>query len=1382
MTRTPLRTATAAFLLTALSLSGRVEAAPVIGPPSDLRVSIPPLGEAPTNFLLDTVRTQVIRASAALPDSDGVMPRPLRILVIGTGIRADLFPGQFQGSIIGSADALTDPLGHGTLAASVLLQVLPNAELTSFRIPLLGDGQLDLAAIAAGLKLGFLNRRSYDAILLAFPPHLALDPYAALSSEESPYGTGLDAVWQAILDNPYPRSQKIVGSDPSNTVVTGVPIFDDELRDELFAKASVTQRAPLERFVRRAKAWTQIDETLRDLDDNGVIVVAPSGDLPYRPHNDKGTNASVKVTGSVPVPPLPTAPPPVPAMPPQVPRPPRQVPVAVSQERTVESDEVQRSGAYPTCLGRSDQVVVGSDRVNTTFRTHCVEQEAAFTQSIYGLSARPDVFTVGASYVDRSETEVVNRVSPASANGPTLGLQLKPDVLAPSDVIGLVPRDAAIGAWTDAADHAASPTLDWGAPGVPATPCDGLSGPTGGDALCILQGSSQVAAAVAAANAAALAASTGASANPSQDDERIRETFRTSASTRVSVPRPTEGRPENSRLAYPWERGAGLVQGLRGAPSPASFPRSSDLGEYSCETFERTVEMTGPVTSVRFELGPALLATEDGATLGSRTPGVAYTAEIVDRDADPIRIRVRSPEELIQAGLYTGTLVVNEGAPDSGRFPLALVQSVCPDFKALYARDLHTSGSDGERTEDVTIALLPGIPVEAGPFGRAFKYLQEYAVDPTQQGIRFAVTCGGLGEGCDAAEPPEDCDEDGQTCEPAQEVGTATITAVPPGFWRYQVMTDYSVDGQNLGKVEPLGLKIGGHGPGAFHVGGTTVFIPSAGVCPDPGLGPIDTCVSTDTWRAAGGDVDPQTNFCTVKAADRTWNLYCGQARLTIPAAVVSRATHLVEYGDVLAQREVETCEIDIPKDATRWNLDAVAARAASCPTDAAPGWELQSGAPQCVPDSEGGGKSEDLTAVYRHTGNATSRSVTLPLSVITYRFALPSPNVFTTVGLNLQFKVTNAIVVARLAGRGDFLGDAAGNIVVINDGNVSAPGLEPHEGNSGAIHSEWTMLTSGSPAGALSLIVIPTIPAPGVHLSDPTFLDRSEVQFCAVGLEVVTFAKQAWSGPVGDGTELRITQRINNTPCPEPTQTACALSEQIAPLASQGGSSTRSRAVWRCDTRCSFREVGPEAEDALVAVHVPKPPPVRLADGPSAWTRTFTPQNTLEGVRRSEHEPPLAPPDDDLVKAAIGAYNPELGAAHFALLVPCELEPPQDLDVCTRFNRAVERGQVALGLPARMWVNGRVFNSAVAEDRALRAARFGLSWEIGPSASTFENPLKTKFDVSPFYEVRHGLTDAKPIGPAVLSVQPGQIADQLLIEVARQDGSIALVRASIAR
>lgn len=1156
----------------------------------DLSVPLPdPSAPPPGGALVQTPTLRSRTPSVASGTAD--------ILIIGTGVRRSLFPAALQSSINYFPGGDTDTHGYGTLAASVIFQLLGNATVTSRLVPAWDTttwSSLNLTKLAEALEALLATPEAddlYDVVLLAFPPASAIDPLPYLSTVHynDQIGSALAMMEEAILQN----------LAKTNPPVGGIPLDDDALRAQVFAGANLKHLDAVEKFVTRFREWQRVSKALSDLAGRGVAVVAPAGDFPLKKNNS-----------TIPV--------------------------------------------YP--------------------------------QSIFGVSASPNVITVGATYQDATTTPPTTRLVSASGTGPTLGLRPKPDLVAPTDVLGLLPTSSLLGkVW-----GAKSGSLDWAS--VADTVCSTLATDPG---HCVLQGTSMVAAAAAAANIGALvqAGTPNASASRAQSDEEVLLSL---AQAKASAEHATAY--GGSRLAYSWEEGAGVLRGLclpdgfgtcvldpTTIPVPIGRP---DLGEIAtCAT--------GKSLTLSLWSGGAVPATAQAALdsfLGAALSGASTAASFpdpgdrvaLDTVARTVTVSVVADADgdtvadHYQGGYYAGRLTLTVG-PASYSFPMDVVRDTCPVFHADYAYNEQQTSSlgaiEGERMRDETVALLPAVPQKSQLLSAGFRYLAEYAVNPADKIIRFAVTKGGEMSG-----------RLQETVLPDKH-GTATINGVPPGFWRYALISDYSLDAvQARGAEEGLGVMASGSGPEVFTVPGATLLLSSVQACAqaETALGPptSPSCVSQGKFL---NEKDPATGFCKVSGLDgRNYWLYCGEAAIDSAVTVASRAIHLVEYDQDPLKTEWKACAVDVPLDGTKVDLDAIVNRATGplCPAGStATLWQHHSGAPDCLGPAEKaaypGGYPTDVTATYSYAGQPpTAGTANLPVDVLTYTFALPTPNLYTEIAVSFSYKVENAILAVRVLTGYDRVGDAVKGMVLAGDPKLTVDPALTSVSFTGSAYRKWSLLTAGATTASVSFILTPTTWVSGASGSN-----LAKVQLCDTGIKAATFAKQSL-GTAGVDTK---------SPAQKFSQNANGLLSQINP--------TDSRMRPRYNTATgTFQDLGTEREDALFAVHVPK-------------------HTTMDATKLHHVVAPRGGPAYLLdVRGAAGtslgsgpfagfpAYDPLRGSKELT----CNESDQVTGALCQQWNSAVK----LLGL-ANMWINGEFFGTLPLGTSTLNSAGGVVTWVV---------------------------------------------------------------------
>lgn len=1107
-----------------------------------------PVDNSGTATLVSSVRTASIRA--AVPAA----ARAPRILILGTGVQRSIFPTALQNLIrpLGAADA-TDPYGAGTLAASALLQLLPDAHVLVRRIPALDPNWdvLDMSALAAALEWAHANAASFDAVLFALPPQGALDPVSTLigRADYGALGKGMTLVTEALLAARGP--------------VAGIPA-DRALRDRIFAGANLRQRDAVERFARQTVAWRRVVRSVHALTGAGVAVVAPSGDYTRKQNGS-----------AVPLP----------------------------------------------------------------------------AQSVFGLAALPDVITVGAAYDN-------TRISPTSGRGPTLSLGLKPDLLAPSDIVGLLPAGARL-PWPDDSTRALAP-IDWARDDATPTPCPSVTNAY----RCVLQGSTYIAAAVAAANIATLVANGvphTADARTATDDEVLRG-LAWAAADRIDAP--------------VWEQGAGVVTGLRGIdPVRAVVPLAR--AQMRAPGWTRAASVRVPTWRAPAEDARASLSSFLGADVtGAQLVRALDTTDRVKTAATTDAVTVTAGARTAAGGLYAGWLAM--GATE---IPLILLQEAPLDFHVDYAyNEFQTAGREGERVERATVALFAGMPSNVGLIGNAFKNLSaevwgDSGGDPLAGiAIRYATTRDSFTEAV-----------------PASHHGWGRIDAVPPGYYRMHLLSDHAMEAQQArGRVESLGIRYAAGGPEAVTVPGENLLVASAPPCGATATGPLG-CVARDV---TGAEVDAETGLCVARGETVAYNVYCGEIAFSVPTAFVSRAIHQIEFD----RHEWATCGVDVPLDGTRLDFGSIVAKSAPCSGPTAPtSWSFEQGAPDCIGPAERArtprGHPADVTVALSGPSADVGAARNLPVAVMTYEFALPHLNTYTTAGLALAYEAENAIVAVRFnAGRDDSNG-----VLVVDDPDVRiTPDL--HEaGARGAAYTEWSVMSANAPKGSLSLIVIPTAWGAGVDPREAI----ARVQLCTIALRVSTFAKRGWGAARDD------------------IQTFPTLDRGLA--AQTAGTRTRARSAF---ANGAFTDLGSESESLTYAIQVPKD---------TTQARVRSPRGGPASLRDVRIWGEDARAHASVMPANAQAHDPGYGITNVACSE--NAATPADAQTCRAWNTARAAGTVLAELAPAMYLNGRFAGTMAIDGATVRAAGGNVAFENATTAGDTRWSPQKRFGVSAFYD-----------------------------------------------
>lgn len=913
------------------------------------------LSYASTGTLVPTQRT----ASYRLPAS-GAQPR---VLVVGTGVAKNVFPEPLRTAdrLVGSGIEVADPVGYGTIAASVIWQLLPGAQITS-RVP--GTGYEGLLHLEDTLRWAADHAGEFDALLLAVHPAWMREPVPHMIDTS----IGGRSVWDLAVDAVlrYPGTLSTEGS------FLGIP-RDRALRAQVFSRAKGKERTAVELAVARAESWGRIVSAVREIRDAGLVIVAPAGDF-----TRKAGTALVPVE----------------------------------------------------------------------------------TQTVSGIAALPEVVTVGAAYEDSGGQL---RVSPVSARGPTSGLDLKPDLLAPTNVTALVPKASAIGQTADIAATAAA--VSWADGAIP-------PGALGADAKKILQGSSMVAASVVAATVANLSARgfpAPRAARTGLDARCVRGLLWERASQRQVTG------------AYPWEQGAGVLPPVAAAPVPLPpiplEPLRLEAGDG--DPAQATVPLCGGISTgtssavVTGFIGPDAV----GAATSRRWDDAGMLRSTVAGNAVSIATEPRlHGAGAAQGGVYAGTLTLG-GAGGDARFPVTVVRDSSVDLTAAYAR------AAGERANAETFLLTPGLPASVGSTGGAFKNLMKSGLDPFQLPVQARVT---------------------------DALGKARLTKVPPGFWRVHLLSDFRVQSEQPRpggwmREEPLGVRPAGGVLEGFVVAAQ----PACDTAPTP-VGPLSPACITPEWMSQTyTSVNASTYpVCRVVEASITVQTMCRSVVMEVPAGVVTRQVDLVRYADLAF------CGVSLPGDGSPLTTAGILATAQenACAAQSGSGWAWTEGAPRC---GAGALLESGLTGRFNLSGSLKA----LPISTFSYRFVLPSPNRDAQIGLSFAYRAENALVFAAISiGSDATQGEAPyGHLVVAGDPKLELSPELGASGRNGTAYIEGGFISGGAQTGTITFVVIPTT---WVNVED--IVTAAQVQICNVGLEVLTFARKSWSedrGPAMPGT-----------------------------------------------------------------------------------------------------------------------------------------------------------------------------------------------------------------------------------------------------------------------
>lgn len=295
-------------------------------------------------------------------------------------------------------------------------------------------------------------------------------------------------------------------------------------------------------------------------------------------------------------------------------------------------------------------------------------------QSLLGVAGLPEVLTVGA--FDG------NGVAPASASGPSVHGRVKPDLVAPVGLPGLVPEPSALASVLAAA-------------GTPAEgPALELPFPAAGGRSAVI--GSTIPAAIVVTAAVAQLRMDGVS-----DAATVRGVLTAAAEPQAEVP--------------VWRQGAGVVREAPTAGLASSRPLvggALDLGAEPATGRTWTAEV--PVLGGRMAAAPTasfpwrVETAPDGVRVAVPVPDDAQPRPEIAAAGPGLRLTLPSGDNPWAAGAWCGYL----------RVPLAGLADVIEDVPSCLVEGLHLTAFNfyihDLPAEDQTFALLPALPPGAG--------------------------------------------------------------------------------------------------------------------------------------------------------------------------------------------------------------------------------------------------------------------------------------------------------------------------------------------------------------------------------------------------------------------------------------------------------------------------------------------------------------------------------------------------------------------------------------------------------------------------------------------------------------------------------------------
>lgn len=556
-----------------------------------------------------------VAMESALATSPGPM-RPKgaapRILLLSSGVQADLFPAAAQLAI---SISTTDPIGYGTMAASQIFQFAPTAQIISGSI--FPNGVYAPEYIRYGLEWANKNPDKVDAVLLAFPPALLIDPISGSMQN----GT-FDRIFDVLGANALPG--------PGGPLF-GMPFAPMEQFDRFIQPLPYYERVAMQALRTSWEQWLWPRWEISKLKEKGISVVMPAGD----------------------------------------------------------------TGPQP--------------------------------QSILGLANLPDVITVGG--YDGSS------VSSSSAVGPGMDGSVKPDLIASTGTMGLVPKDSLLAVELGKRNLLIdNPNPDWGLLGSPSQNAKGARIDSTMSA---------------AASVATIVAGLRREGLTSSDAQR---------GALMAKAKPLPG-------VEAWRQGGGL---LSEAPDRAfAETRPLAVGNANLGLEPKTGQWT---TDVKFLNGLPQTASAD-ATHGIWTTALARsrwstlaTGPTLAATPTSTGVKVSVTAKHGEAGAYCGYVTVTLPLQLTEEIPLCMYEPIPTAIaRAFYVHE--------ESAEDETFSLQPALPPAADLIDHPLHLLP---IDPIDHDLFSNVTTSAL------------CAGSSRSC------GHANLGGVIPGYYKVKLHADYA--------------------------------------------------------------------------------------------------------------------------------------------------------------------------------------------------------------------------------------------------------------------------------------------------------------------------------------------------------------------------------------------------------------------------------------------------------------------------------------------------------------------------------------------------------------------------------------------------------------
>jgi hypothetical protein len=260
--RKPIRFAL--LLLTTLSLvTTRAPADPNASPPPEPVPTATGLPEP----LAGSVTPVVSTLAASLDSLRPVVSSPLRIFLISSGIDTTVFQDSLR-SKVSIASGSGDAAGYGTYATTALFQLTDKIRITSYSV--FNGTRFEAARHESALGYALRHASEFDAVLDAVPGAELLDPTTLMMATTTRDGsTEWSNVLAAAGDNPLVES---------GNVALGISL-DGAKRAQQMKGASLAERRAADYYAASVQRWQRTTDAFAGLEEKGLPVVVPAGDL-----------------------------------------------------------------------------------------------------------------------------------------------------------------------------------------------------------------------------------------------------------------------------------------------------------------------------------------------------------------------------------------------------------------------------------------------------------------------------------------------------------------------------------------------------------------------------------------------------------------------------------------------------------------------------------------------------------------------------------------------------------------------------------------------------------------------------------------------------------------------------------------------------------------------------------------------------------------------------------------------------------------------------------------------------------------------------------------------------------------------------------------------